>query len=306
MARLSDYQLFGLRIRSEIPLPELFSSTDGGEPDVVIRLAPLQQNQSDTEVHSDGEGMLLHIPEVALYRIEGGREILVDPHADVPERNVRLFLLGSAFGALLHQRGLLPLHANAVEIGGKAVAFMGASGEGKSTVAAWFHDRGDRIITDDVCVIAFENDGLAYARPGLPRLRLWAEALTFMGRETSSYNRSYVGREKTDKFDVPIDATAAAQSPVPLASVYLLDRGERFSIVQMHRLEAAEAIFANTYRGSYLSRAGGAQSHWQSVVRLVQSTQVYRAFRERSLQKLDEECARLRGHAADLIAHDTS
>ena len=53
----------------------------------------------------------------------------IDPENDftapgASSRNVRVFLLGSAFGALLHQRGLLPLHANAVEVDGRAVATL--------------------------------------------------------------------------------------------------------------------------------------------------------------------------------------
>ena len=84
-------------------------------------------------------------------------EIVAEPRQGVPDSNVRLFLLGSAMGALLHQRGLLPLHTNAVEVGGRAFAFMGKSGAGKSTLAAWFHDRGFRIVADDVCVVGFDD-----------------------------------------------------------------------------------------------------------------------------------------------------
>ena len=48
-------------------------------------------------------------PKVGRYRIEAGNRITVESEPGVPERNVRLFLLGSAFGVLLHQRGLLPV-----------------------------------------------------------------------------------------------------------------------------------------------------------------------------------------------------
>ena len=71
-------------------------------------------------------------------------------------------------GAALHQRGILPLHANAVEIDHRAVAFMGASGAGKSTLAAWFHDQGYPILADDVCVIR-ADDGAA--RSPIPACR---------------------------------------------------------------------------------------------------------------------------------------
>ena len=103
-----------------------------------------------------------------------GNQIVIDAAPDATDRNVRLFLLGSALGALLHQRGLLPLHANAIDLGGGAVAFSGHSGAGKSTIAAWFHDRGHRILADDVCVVGFDQSGRALVhavpRPLVPAL----------------------------------------------------------------------------------------------------------------------------------------
>src|SRR4051812_25201168 len=197
-----DYQLFGLTVRSEIQLPELFLTTGKVDPDVTIRRASFTEVTSEPGLQADRSGLVLTIPDVARYRIEGGREIVVDSGPEVPERNVRLYLLGSAFGALLHQRGLLPLHANAIEVEGKAVAFMGASGSGKSTLAAWFHDRAHRIVADDVCVLRFDELGGAMAQPGLPRLRLWDEALEATGRNAADFSRSYVGDESYNKFDV--------------------------------------------------------------------------------------------------------
>jgi hypothetical protein len=145
-AKASDYEVFGLKIRSEIPLPELQPMENPNDPDVTIRRSPVAAWRNGLEKWDDA--LVLAVPEVGRYRIEGGDEILVDQDRGAPDRNLRLFLLGSAFGALLHQRGLLPLHANAVQIDGKAVAFMGASGAGKSTLAAWFYDQGYRIIAE--------------------------------------------------------------------------------------------------------------------------------------------------------------
>ena len=116
MIEPSDYQVFGLRIRSEVPLPELFPALGDGDADVTIRRGSIAAVDGVSGVRSEDGALLLTVPDVGRYRIEGGHEIIVDPNTGVPERNVRLYLLGSAFGALLHQRGLLPLHANAVEI----------------------------------------------------------------------------------------------------------------------------------------------------------------------------------------------
>jgi hypothetical protein len=292
-----DYSVFGLRVRSNVELPELFPATGVAAPDVTIELGsiPTVTRGEDDGLNQVEGALVLIIPEVARYKIEGGNRITVESGPGVPERNVRLFLLGSAFGALLHQRGLLPLHANAIEISGRAVAFMGPSGAGKSTLAAWFHDRGFRVISDDVCVVGFGLEGRPHAAPGLPRLRLWAEALELMGRDPQGLSRSFLNDED-EKFDVPVDAAAAARSPMRLAAIYLLDRGE-FSIAPMGGIEAADAVFANTYRGGYLAKTSGQKEHWESAVRLVRGTPVFRAIREWDLTAFEAQCSRLLDHA---------
>jgi len=293
-----DWSVFGLVIQSEIPLPELFPGESNAVPDVVIRAGKLPEAGGAPAGLSVVDGaLILVIPGVAKYRIADGRSITVDAEVGAPDRNVRLYLLGSAFGALLHQRGLLPLHANAVDIGGTAIAFMGESGAGKSTLAATFRDHGHRVVADDVCVVGFAADGKAHAKPGLPRLRLWAEALDIMGHNTAGFEHSYVGGEEFDKFDVPLDPSSAVRSDIPLSSLYLLSRADEFSIDRLSGVEAAEAVFANTYRGAFISAANGQESHWSSAVRLVRSLPVFRASREWNLASLDEQYRMLLYHA---------
>jgi hypothetical protein len=297
MASMFDYAVFGLTVRSGIALPELLPVQSPADADVTIRVAPLAAPESAPGLEACGDSLLLTIPDVARYRIEGGREIVIDPDPGAPERNIRLFLLGSAFGALLHQRGLLPLHANAVEINGRAVAFMGESGAGKSTLAAWFHDRGYRVIADDVCVVGFDDSGEAFAAPGMPRLRLWREALELMGRDATAYRRSYIDAQGGfDKFDVPIPFYSAAQHNTPLAAVYLLETGDEFLVQPITGVEAADAVFANTYRGAYLSAIGNLQEHWLSAIRLVRHVPAYRVCRAWDLTRLDDQYGQLVDH----------
>lgn len=300
-----DYQVFGLRIRSEILLPELFAAAVMGEPDIRIwRSSALSTPKPDDDGHKDV--VVLTIPEVGRYRIGCGREIAVEQDLSAPDRNVRLYLLGSAFGVLLLQRGLLPLHANAIEIGGKAVAFMGASGSGKSTLAAWFSRQGYDLIADDVCVVGFSSIGGPYVAPGLPRLRLWAEALGLLGFESAIYERSYVGGDdEYDKFDVPISRSDVTGRDLHLGAIFLLDRGADFSVTKMGGVEAADAVFANTYRGSYLSMINGQENHWRSATRLVRETPIYRATRQWGLEQFDEQCRLLLREAVRVVRSDS-
>src|SRR5207245_2121597 len=114
----------------------------------------------------------LYWQEVGAFQITAGREIIVEPASGVEARVLRLFLLGPALALLLVQRGLLVLHASAVEVAGRAIAFLGESGQGKSTTAAAFHACGHPVVADDVVAVQIEDGGpLIY--PGLPQLNLW-------------------------------------------------------------------------------------------------------------------------------------
>jgi hypothetical protein len=285
-----DYRLFGLFVRSDLAIPELPAGDSYREPDVVIHRG-----------RGPG-GSLIGIDGIADFQVSRGSEIWVSPIAGASSRNIRLYLLGSAMGLLLHQRGMLPLHANAVEIEGKAIAFMGPSGSGKSTLAAWFHDRGFTVVADDICVVGFSDDQAPFVYPGLPRLRLWKEALEASGRDTAHFARSYAGDDLWDKFDVPIDAASAPNGSTPLAAIYLLDNGEQGRVDSIAGIEAAEALFANTYRGRFVAEAGDPKLHWESCIRLVQATPIFRAIRVRGLERMDEEAGRLLAHARGLAS----
>jgi hypothetical protein len=298
-----DYSVFGLRIRSTMDLPELFTASGDGTPDVWIDQEKFDSERSEPGLVATDRGLLLTVAEVGRFLISDGRTIRVQPDAGVDPRNVRLFLLGSAFGALLHQRGLLPLHANAVEVDGRAFAFMGHSGAGKSTLATWFHDQGHRVLADDVCVVRFDDSGEPLACPGLPRLRLWLDVIELTGRESAGLDRSYVGASaQLDKFDVPVNRMSMIHGDVPIAGLYLLAEGNELSINSLAGVDAAEAIFENTYRGAFIAAASAHRNHWRSAMALARNTPVFKVERSMNLARFDDECRTLRGHLTEVAA----
>lgn len=283
---VSDYSVFGLTIRSSVPMPELFPAPGDNSPDVTIAAGPeLAPGSVAPEVTAADGAIVLGIPDIGRFTIRGGDTILVEPIAGVADRNLRLYLLGSAFGALLHQRGVLPLHANAIEIDGRAVAFMGESGAGKSTLAAWFHDRGHRILADDVCAILFDDEGQPVALPGLPRFRLWQQALEASGRSPEGLTRSYAA-DDWDKFDVPVAAGTAVSAALPLAAIYVLDRGNELEFRRLGGVEAAEAVISHTYRGGYVTAIKQERAHLDACIRLARQVPIYSVARPWSLDRL--------------------
>ena len=301
--RARCYRLFGLRVASEIELPELFAAEpEAGAADVTIvrGVVAAAGPGAVNGVVVAGDGATLGVADVARFHVVGGKTIIVDALPGAPQANVRLFLLGSASAILIYQRGLLPLHANAIEIDGRAVAFLGESGAGKSTLAAWFNDRGARILSDDVCVVGFGEDGRPLAMPGLPRYRLWRDALERSGRDAADHPRSYFGDDEYDKYDVAVPAAKSADAPLPVAALYVLEQGDAFAVEPLVGIAAAQALFAHSYRGGYLSVIGGQEAHWRSCLRLIQTVPVFRARRRWGAAAMDEQNAALLDHVRGL------
>lgn len=282
------YRLFGLTIASEFELPELASAPPSDTADVMITFDPPQpaERLSDEPTAIDG-GFEIAVEGVARFAITGGDSIRVALDPSAQAANVRLFLLGSAFGMLLHQRDLLPLHANAVAIDGRAFAFLGRSGTGKSTLAAWFHDRGYAVVTDDVCVVRSDRLGRPSVSSGLPRLRLWRDALERSGRDPARFAASYSGDPDYDKFDIQF--TPASSQALELAGIVQLGSGEPPGLSRLVGLAGVEALIANTYRGAYIGVLGRQRVHWQACVNLAASIPLFALGRVRGFEQLPAE-----------------
>ena len=254
-----------MTLASELQLPELIAADRAAPIDMSIGLDPPTnvEDETDDPTPIDG-GFAISIAGVARYSIRSGNAIRIAPHPRADLANIRLFLLGSAMGMLLHQRRLLPLHANAVVIDGRAVAFLGRSGAGKSTLAAAFHDRGFAVVSDDVCAVRFDERGSPTISPGLPRLRLWRDALIASGRDPADHAASYSGDPDYDKFDVAM--RPAASDPLLLAGVIELRWGDEELLAPLTGLAGVEALIANTYRGGYVASLGHQHGHMQACV----------------------------------------
>lgn len=299
-----DYEVFGLRVRSDVELPELPPARGTAPADVNIRsgrIPPLGVEYT-ARFNITEAGALLNVPQAGRFLISNGNDILVEPDPEGSERNLRLYLLGSAFGALLHQRSLLPLHANAMEMNGKAVAFLGHSGAGKSTMAAWFNDRGYNVLSDDVCVVSSRGDAPLLAYPGIPRLRLWREALEASGRNAADYEFAF---DNMDKYTVPTPINEDRR-PLELAAVYLLNNeagGDgMLAVSQLTGIAAVDAVIANTYRGAYVPLLGKSKAHLDAAMTVVRNVPIFEVRRQWGREHFDRQLRLIEEHALAITA----
>jgi hypothetical protein len=223
---------------------------------------------------------LLHIPGTARYYVRNGNEVRVDIVPGAPIANVSTYLLGSVFGVLCHQNGMLPLHASAVEFDGAVTAFLGNSGAGKSTIAACLRRRGHRIVSDDICLLEAAAAGdVPLVVPVAGWLKLWNESLQFLGEAPIEQNRVF---STDDKFRLFLTDPIANAKPerLRLARVIFLakaaDSHARPALQPVPLLDAIGGLMEMTYAG-YVPALGGHKSRlFQQCAHVFRNTLAFR------------------------------
>ena len=163
------------------PRPGLALHAQGA--DVTVRRAAVPDSLPCADARGPawehaGDRLLIRHQGGVRFLIEGGDTIRYEAKPGTPPDEVGLCLFGSPWAAVALQRGLLPLHASAVVSRAGAVhAFTGASGTGKSTLAAALGRHGLPFFADDLLLLdpaSFDEGCLCYRNAGL---KLFPDAL---------------------------------------------------------------------------------------------------------------------------------
>ena len=227
-----------------------------------------------------------------------GRHVWADAPAPFTTEDIATYLLGPVMGFVLRLRGVTCLHASAVDLGGRAIAFAGHAGSGKSSTAAAFARAGHRVITDDVTAIA-EVDGVPHVEAAYPRVRLWPESVGPLFGSPEALPRITAG---WDKRFLALDGRryrfqARRQ---PLAAICIL--GDRSAgSTRIEPLPGGEALIwlvAHAY-SAHLLEPGMRAREFECLARLVERVPVVRLETEDGLGRLPSVCAGLAERFAD-------
>ena len=273
------YTAYGLEFRSAIAVP-FRPVTPTREPDVTVRIGPVPKTlnaigHAGRRWQAVPGAYLLNMDGVARYLVLEGREIVVEPTGG-DEADLRTFLLGSVLAACLQQRGILTLHASAVETEAGAVLFAGSSGAGKSTLLAALVDRGYRMLADDVTGIVLNAGGRPAALPAFPALRLWMDAVEALDWRAKIGARV---RQELEKFEAPVERFRP--SPLPVRAVFTLSSHNRntIEIESVPAGAAFELLLRYTYRKRCVRAIGGQLEHFRIATALARRTPLSRVTR---------------------------
>ena len=299
---LNSYRIGPFVYVTELLLPELPpGAPESGERPVHIRLgkapaalrAPLAT--AKTFQASDTE-FLLRLPGVATYFVRDGVHILVDRETGAADLDVRSYLMGSLFAVLCHQRGLLPLHASAIAGPQGAVAFLGASGAGKSSIAAFLSRRGHRVLADDICLVDPAAPRDQRVLPVAPWLKLWSTTLDAMGESNRELPRVFSDDEKYRY------SLQQHEASTPLAEIILLERAEDQSAASFERLapvHALHAVLDLTYQSWLVRAMGRTEQYFLRCGQALDGVRVTRMRRPWSFDAMENTLLVLEAHLAE-------
>lgn len=272
---------FGLTLRSNRPLPVLpLLETPSHTFDVELHLGvsplagsgkppesqPIVHKSSYTdeggkpiwEMRATAHSSLLHLTYydgMQFWLDRRGKALWAVWPPETTLEDACSYLLGPVLGMMLRLRGVTCLHASAVALEDRSVAFVGPAGAGKSTTAAAFARQGCAVISDDIVALE-EREGLFHVMPGYPHLCLWPDSVQMLYGSPEALPRIIQGWDKR-RLAVGDRGTRFEGRPLPLAAIYVLGESgpHPAPLVEGIRPQAAFlSLVAGTYANNILDR----------------------------------------------------
>jgi hypothetical protein len=256
------YRAFGLAIVSTFPVTG-FEPSPVEDPDVFIYEGIVPEDighviNKGVVYRSNDKEFLLRVEQVASYYVSNGNEIIVQRLGKASEGEVSAFLIGTSFGALLHQRRLLPLHACTVLFSNQCLVFAGLSGSGKSTLAAALVKKGASLVADDLSVVTGDGDKPSVS-PAFPFIKIWEDSLIHLGWSTTGLEPV---RGELKKYYMPVQQFC--ESPAAIDHIFILGSHNKSGteIRPIHGVDKFRALKKHTYMFRGIPKTGLEQNHF--------------------------------------------
>lgn len=237
------------------------------------------------EFYRTEDGFLLRFPGEADFYIEkDGLSVSCAPVPQTPDDLPTTLFKNSIRPVLGNHLGGLNLHGSGVAIGNSAVAFVGPSRRGKTTLAGAFASSGFPCLTEDV--IKLESSGNSFTLiPQEPHLRLFRDSAEFLlGKK---HKDAETGDEK-----VLLDETSALEFSCeerPLRCIFFLGDCETDD-VEIRPINQAAAI-AELLQQSFVldvEDQDRLRDHFLRLSRLAKSVPCYELDYPREFKRLND------------------
>ena len=272
MFALNLFQLHTMQLK--FPLPDVKIEISDVEKEVTSPLYDdgfFRLNQNEFSMNVEGVG--------SFYASDGDFiSLVVDPKAT--NANIELYLNGSTYGAILHQRKVMPLHGSCFVYNNMGIMLCGESGAGKSSLTAAFVIAGNEFLTDDVTpLLVSDEQAMIWAMSD--RIKLWNDSLRQLNQNQEGLHKI---DPETEKFYYPLEPYQNAT--YPLNHIFLLEIHEKPAIV-FQKIEGAEKVIAlrnEIYRLEYLhGMPENERLYFEKLVQISRNTKITRLLRPKNI-----------------------
>jgi hypothetical protein len=283
---------YGFGIRTALPLRYLREgdgdplevaapAPEGERADeaLLMEWLPSAELALEAKLFADGRAFRLWIGDGGWFSVEPDEGRVLVPPGGGLRTEERLWGIPSLL--CFRARGDLPLHAAAVEAGGRAIVLAAPRTYGKTTLAAAFHRAGHRVLSEDTSCVRLGAEPAIVPGPAMLRVRHdVAAALELPGARRLG--------EDADRVHYALEEPGDC-APVPLAAVVLLDeREEAAALEPVEQPEAIRDLWALSFRLPTEEDVGGS---FAGVADLASAVPSFRLRRPLDLAALDDDVA---------------
>ena len=291
------YKAFGLNILSDFEISEMQEAAFE-RPDVRITLAETPREiekplREGIRYQLTDNEFLLNIDNVARYYVADGNSIRIEKRDGSTFQEVRLFLLGVVFSALLHQKAMVPFHGSALmDEQGRSFLLCGRSGVGKSTLTAAFLKKSYYLLSDDISVVK-PLEGKIWVYPSFPFIKLWKDVMEHVNFSAEGGTKL---RDPLEKYGYRMKENFHPEQ-APLEKIFVLHvhNKEEYKTEMLKGTEKFNALKNQTFRFQFVTDRNR-PIHFTELNKMAQSVPIYRVTRPQApmeMERLGEVIQRL-------------
>ena len=286
------YMVYGLKVKSQIKFDEFIEDTNSDDIyDVEIINGDISEEicnkvRNGRKVFTSNHIVWFHIDNIATYVIENGNKIIVKSYDNAELKDIKSYIVGSCFGHLLYQKGILAIHGGALGINNKAIVFVGESGSGKSTLTTALRLKGLGFLSDDLAAIDLGEQ--ISVNPGYPGQRLCKDGMDMFKYSKCEFTR--IDLDKKTKYTIPVNESFIKEKTKMEAIIEIsVDDTEKVKFEEIKGSEKLKLLLRNTYCLNSVKHLGVSKEYFFKCLAVVKEIKMYKLTRPRSGFTVNEQ-----------------
>lgn len=284
-----QYRVYGLVIRSEIEFEELIETDQAYDVDISLQPVPekIKRKLMNRVIAIIENSLIFRINDVFFYT-SNGNQIIIEMNQQMDINTIKLYVLGTCLGAILMQRGTIPLHGSAIQFKSKGVLVLGDSGAGKSTLVNCLLAKDCLILTDDVIATCKDNNKY-FALSSYPEQKLHEEALA---KNTIKLYRNkkvpYIDNNKKKYYISRSSQFFDGKTSIDIIIVLVISDDVKLEITKVKGVKKVEMLMNNIYRYEFITGLNILEKCFEVCSEIASQADIYLIRRPQNLQTVDE------------------